>query len=100
MEEGVKRAKVKVYSPAFFSNSHINVFQPCGCPFWADAKLSLAKWLPCIPVKALYISFIPHMTQASIPLLDRNNTNVENLKAGSKDIAIFPPVFESKEGEF
>ena len=63
----------------------------------AYSGLSLVKWLSCILVKALYISFILHMAEASIPVLNRNNTNVEDLEAGTKGIAIIFPGFGSEE---
>ena len=37
------------------------------------------------------------MAEASSPLLNGNNTNVEDLEASAKGIAIIFPAFESKE---
>ena len=88
------------YSPAFFHNAHVNMFQPCGYPFLAYSGLCLVKWLPSILVKALHVSSLPQMAEASIPLLNRNNTNVEDLETGTKGIAIIFSVFGSREGQF
>ena len=76
------------------------MFQPCGCPFLAYSGLSLVTWLPCILVKVLHLSSLPHRAEASIPLLNRNNTNVEDLEAGTKGIEVIFPAFGSKEEEF
>lgn len=39
------------------------------------------------------------MAEASSPLLNRNNTNVEDLEAGTKGVAIVFSAFGSKEEE-
>ena len=86
--------------PCFLGNAHTNMFQPCEYPFVAYDGLSLAKRLPRIWVKALQISSPRHLAEASSPLLNSNNTNVEDLEASTKGIAIVFPAFGSKEEEF
>ena len=76
------------------------MFHLCGYPFLAYSGLSLVKWLPCILAKALYTSFLPQTAEASIPLLNKNNMNMEDLETATKGIAVIFLAFGPKEEEF
>ena len=62
------------------------------------------QWDKCSKMAATYLSKspsspIPHTAEASSPLLNRNNRNVEDLEAGTKGVAIVFSALGSKEEE-